>query len=143
MGLLPAVEKRNRRRIVRRLFECLRTGDLPQIILKRIPPLMPVPPFYYYGWFNRSRDRMAVWLGGDWENTVWHEAVHAVEARLDLDHDEDRAAELAAHLTERYQIPDLALDYHCECGGDAYYGLEVCQRCGCDLEWGRRIPLRR
>jgi hypothetical protein len=125
------------------MFHCLRTGDLPNIVLKRIPPLTPIPPFYYFGYYFKPLDRMAVWLGGDWEDTAWHEAVHAVEARLDLEHDEDRAAEIAAYLVERYRIPDLSLDYRCEeCEGDVYWGLEVCWHCGCSLDWGYRIPKR-
>jgi hypothetical protein len=69
---------------------------------------------------------------------------HAVEARLGLRHNERRAIELAAHLTSRYELPDLRIEYVCPaCGAGVYDGLERCRGCGEALEWTERIPRRR
>ena len=136
-------EKQVRRRVVRQIFRSLRTGDLPKIIVKRIPPLSLGWPPWHYGDYSRDDDRLRAWVGGDFEDTAWHEAVHAAEARLGLKHDERRARVLAAHLTARYELPDLTLEYACPtCEAGVYFGRERCG-CGEELSWPRRIPRRR
>jgi hypothetical protein len=116
---------------------------LPTITIKLIPPLNIVSLFHY-GDYDRRTDSLRAWVGGDFEDTCWHEAVHAAEARLGLRHNERRAEELARHLAERYELPDLSEDYSCpSCDGLAYFGLEVCRTCGEALEWPYRIPRRR
>jgi len=122
----------------------VRTGDLPSITLKLIPPLNLRPPFWHFGDYCRHTDRLRVWVGGDFDDTCWHEAVHAAEARLGLRHNERSATALAAPLAARYQLPDLTLEYTCptrEAG--VYLGLERCSGCGEELAWPHRIPRRR
>jgi len=142
---MPRDEDRLRRRLVRKLFDCLRMGDLPTIIVSPIPPLIHWPPFHYFGWYRRETDTMRIWSGRGYEDTAWHEAVHATEARLGLEHCEERATELAAHLNERYHLPSLELTHRCDwCSEPIYFGLELCWSCGGAMEWGRRrIPIRR
>ena len=143
MPRLTARERTTRRRIVRTMFRCLRTGDLPRIVLKRFPPLDLAWPPWHHGDYTGDTDTLRAWLGNDFEDTIWHEAVHAVEARLGLEYSEPRAEALARHLKERYELPDLTLEWQCPCGADVYLGLEVCLGCGAVLEWPFRIPKKR
>jgi len=137
-------EETDRRRIVRTIFTCLRVGDLPTIVVSSIPTLIPWPPWLIYGWYRADKDKMRIWSGRGFSDTVWHEAAHAAQARLGLDLDEEQAVEVAAHLDERYHVPDLSLDHLCDhCNAPVYVGLEQCWTCGGELRWPCRIPRRR
>jgi hypothetical protein len=88
-------ERNRRQRVLRCIIRTLRRGTLPRIILKIIPPLDLGWPPYHYGDYGTDGDLMRVWIGDDFEDTCWHEAVHAAEARLGLRYSEKRAVALA------------------------------------------------
>lgn len=133
-----------RRRVLRCLFRALRQGTLPKIRLKLVPPLNLGWPPWHYGDYTRTTDKMRVWTLSGFEDTCWHEAVHAAEARLGLRHSERRAEALARHLCRSYRLPDLRETYCCpSCGAGVYVGLEHCRSCDEALAWSQRIPVRR
>lgn len=137
-------ERSIRQRIVRCIFRTLRQGTLPEIRLTLLPPLGLEWPLWHYGDYDRRADVMRVWIGRDFEDTCWHEAVHAAEARLGLRHSEERATTLALHLGESYELPDLRETHRCPtCGQGVYVGLERCRRCDEAFSWPHRIPARR
>jgi hypothetical protein len=137
-------ERNRRRRILRCIIRTLRRGTLPRIVLKLVPPITLGWPPFYYGDYDRDEDVMRVWVGEGFEDTCWHEAVHAAEARLGLRHNEPRAEALARYFCRTYVLPDLRETHRCpSCGAGVYVGLERCRSCGEALAWPERIPVRR